>query len=423
MILCLNGRKVPMVIGIQNHNAMPNEIGLLKPDEIEYLAFEGGGGKGNAFLGAVLGLEKEGVLQYQEGRILKPVRGIAGASAGAITALFLASGYSYLDLRNDIFSVNFNDFFDSPKVGDIIVAGNGKLKSRGQLNRIARFNEWYNNSRFAKVIFYNAKQVEKGLMGFANILVSKFADNRDLTNKLLAGDNLRNYINCFQNDFGIFSGIKIHAFFNQKITEKIALIDPKIKKSDWVRKWWTFKEHYDYFNIDLKFTSVNMRTENLYVLSKDTTPNLPVATAARMSMSLPFIFKPVVINQESIRRGKINSHLEGLWVDGGLFNNAPINLFDTDKKILFRLGNRLANNELDDIFDFLLDYFVMGVMGNAGSGQINEFTVRNYLAHVIELNIEGTSLLKFNLSDSILERLIDRNSKNVEGYFKGKSIP
>ena len=66
----------------------------LTPDEVQYLAFEGGGGKGVAFLGAIRALESikindVGILPIlPEGN--NQIKGITGASAGAITALFLS---------------------------------------------------------------------------------------------------------------------------------------------------------------------------------------------------------------------------------------------------------------------------------------------------------------------------------------------
>src|SRR5659263_616106 len=61
--------------------ALPKASGPrhLLPEEIFYLAFEGGGGKGLAFLGE---------LQVLEGRaVLNQVRALSGSSAEAITAL------------------------------------------------------------------------------------------------------------------------------------------------------------------------------------------------------------------------------------------------------------------------------------------------------------------------------------------------
>ena len=106
-----------------------------------------------------------------------------------------------------------------------------------------------------------------------------------------------------------------------------------------------------------------------------------------------------------------------------VFFNTPLNLFNSDKTILLRLGERMENHQFNNIFDFIKTYLAMGAMGSAGSGQINEFTVRDYLTQVIELNIDGTSLLKFNLEKPVLDKLIKINSKRIKGYFSQQSIP
>lgn len=96
----------------------------------EYLVFEGGGGKGNAYLGAILVLEEKGYLPIRNNDSKKFI-GVAGASAGAITALMVALGLSSDDIEYEsIKSINkmdlyngkgfeFNDFFseDNPSPG------------------------------------------------------------------------------------------------------------------------------------------------------------------------------------------------------------------------------------------------------------------------------------------------------------------
>ena len=57
-----------------------------------YLSFRGGGAKGLAYIGALRALEETGITK-------KPVlMGVAGASAGSITAFLVALGYSYLEV-------------------------------------------------------------------------------------------------------------------------------------------------------------------------------------------------------------------------------------------------------------------------------------------------------------------------------------
>jgi predicted acylesterase/phospholipase RssA len=88
---------------------------LSSPRQVEYLALEGGGGKGVAYLGAIRALEEVGVLPLPRDRqdraaleemgVLPPdpeaqsqVKGVSGASAGAFTALFLALGIGSSEL-------------------------------------------------------------------------------------------------------------------------------------------------------------------------------------------------------------------------------------------------------------------------------------------------------------------------------------
>ncbi|MDD1779991.1 patatin-like phospholipase family protein [Enterovibrio sp. ZSDZ35] len=68
------------------------------------LVFEGGGVKGIAYGGALKELEHRG--------ILSGIERVAGASAGAITAVLLAVGYNYKEVSDIVAETNFNDFAD-----------------------------------------------------------------------------------------------------------------------------------------------------------------------------------------------------------------------------------------------------------------------------------------------------------------------
>ncbi len=71
---------------------------------IKNLVFEGGGIKGIAYGGALQEMEKIGLLNN--------VRRVAGTSAGAITAILLAVGYTASELSKIIADTNFNAFSD-----------------------------------------------------------------------------------------------------------------------------------------------------------------------------------------------------------------------------------------------------------------------------------------------------------------------
>jgi NTE family protein len=70
----------------------------------ENLVFEGGGVKGLAFCGALKVLEERG--------IITDVKGLAGSSAGAITAGLLACGYTSDEILDALKPKDFNEFKD-----------------------------------------------------------------------------------------------------------------------------------------------------------------------------------------------------------------------------------------------------------------------------------------------------------------------
>ena len=103
----------------------------LNPANIKYLAFEGGGGKGASYLGAIHALEKLKIITYTNGKLNVDVtengngtktvdipnggiRGISGASAGAITAILVGCGYTAEKIKEIFWNTNFNSFFDMP---------------------------------------------------------------------------------------------------------------------------------------------------------------------------------------------------------------------------------------------------------------------------------------------------------------------
>lgn len=68
------------------------------------LVFEGGGVKGIAYVGALEML--------QEKKILNKINRVAGTSAGAIVAVLLGVGYSYEEIKDVLWKLDFKNFLD-----------------------------------------------------------------------------------------------------------------------------------------------------------------------------------------------------------------------------------------------------------------------------------------------------------------------
>ena len=119
------------------------------------LVFEGGGAKGIAYLGATEVLKKKG--------ILKNIKRIGGASAGAINALLLGLNYSSDELKEILMDLNFKMFLDdSPGVWRDFT----RLRKKYGWYKGDRFHDWIKdlvedktgnpNSTFAEI--YNMKK-------------------------------------------------------------------------------------------------------------------------------------------------------------------------------------------------------------------------------------------------------------------------
>lgn len=72
---------------------------------------------------------------------------------------------------------------------------------------------------------------------------------------------------------------------------------------------------------DMFFIGTNLSTRRSEVFSMEHTPDLCVADAVRISMSIPLLF--------AAKRGEYND----VYVDGGVLDNYPIKLFDREKYV------------------------------------------------------------------------------------------
>jgi NTE family protein len=80
---------------------------------------------------------------------------------------------------------------------------------------------------------------------------------------------------------------------------------------------------------DLYVTGTNLTTQRTDVFSYETHPNLRVADAVRISMSIPLYFRAVLLDEQGqVVRKPAKGQAVNVLVDGGLLANYPLNLFD-----------------------------------------------------------------------------------------------
>jgi NTE family protein len=110
----------------------------------------------------------------------------------------------------------------------------------------------------------------------------------------------------FCTSYGICKGDYLHEWTNSLLYAKTNI------------QHITFQELHTLSGKNLFITALCVEDSEDVVFSNIKTPNMSVSLAVRMSMSIPFLYASV-------------KHDDKHYIDGGLSNNYPINLFDKDK--------------------------------------------------------------------------------------------
>jgi predicted acylesterase/phospholipase RssA len=306
---------------------------ITSPDQVRYLALEGGGGKGVTYLGAIRVLEDLGVLPIN---IDKPgqnqIRGISGASAGAITAMFLAMGYTSEDLEQVLSNQStFTGFFDGPDTGvSRLVNRDNRPEMRTDAPRGVRPSEFLQQqsrsisgiSRLASALALLARQAGSS----SDPIVARLVAQPDA------------YLFNFIFERGLFPGFAPRTFLQNAVYSRLwdrlnrsgtapgqPLLIRSVNGSEL-----NFREFHKLTGVDLVITGANVTKHKPAVFSSRHTPLFPVAEAVGISMNLPFLFKPVHV-EANVPVGPLNSRADdyhGMWIDGGVLNNFPLHAFD-----------------------------------------------------------------------------------------------
>jgi NTE family protein len=305
-------------------------VRIAKPENIQYLSLEGGGGKGVAYLGAIRALERMKVLPID---ISKPgqnqVKGISGASAGAITALLLAMGVDSGKIEGLLSKPKtFTDFFDLPAVG--------VFRSVNRQNKPDLRHE--SPADVPPLDFIRARTERiagwAGLVGaFAFLARAASAGANDpIVQRLL--QHPEQYLYNLVFDRGLFPGFAprrffagaISAFLSGKFLEHTGGVIASSPNGGDVN----FDLFYKMTGVDLVITGANVTRHKPFVFSRSHTPRFPVAEAVGISMNLPVLFKPVYVEAD-VPAGPLMidpKSYYGFWVDGGLLNNFPLHAYD-----------------------------------------------------------------------------------------------
>lgn len=306
--------------------------------------------------GGILGLAYVGAMKaLQEKKLLGNIKRYAGASAGAITAALLAIGFTPEELEKEIVKINFGDFLKKSPV--------------------------------------NIEAIAKD----PNLLMSP--ENAPLILLFEIGQ------------FGLCDGSVFNRWFLKMLKTKF------IEGSTAFSKSTTFSQLYAKKGIELSIVLCHANTSKTVIASHKNKElaNMPIATAVRASMAIPFIYEPVVYPPEDALSK------QNIYVDGGTMYNYPIEIFDDydPKKTLgFILGTEASILNPTHKKDTNLITHIACLM-DAIKNVSYEYCFRMGNAYrTIFIDTAGINMLNFSLTNAQKQTLITNGHSATLEYFQ-----
>lgn len=239
----------------------------------ENLVLEGGGVKGIAYVGALQALDKNG--------ILKSIKRVGGSSAGGITAVLLALGYTPDEIKTEMEAMEFTEFQD------------------------ARSKYWSKYPQWMDTKDHKIRQWFNKVEGMGRSL--------------------------FKERMGVHEGAVFFQWIQAKIANKLG--NPNATFAD-LQKAIAMNPESKLIFKELMLTATRIKGSGgeLQCFDAEQTPNVKIADAVRATMSFPGAFETYDIS--------IGDQLS-TFIDGGVVNNFPMEYYDEKK--FCRMGSDLNN--------------------------------------------------------------------------------
>ncbi|MHA1853496.1 MAG: patatin-like phospholipase family protein [Candidatus Heimdallarchaeaceae archaeon] len=432
----------------------------IKPQDVRYLIFEGGGGKGATYLGALQALEELEIINYKKHKVNnqsvyrldnKQIKGLAGTSVGSLTALLIAMGYTSEEIENFLLTNLTDQFLDSVEFGLIptiytsqhpeCAIEDPRLKEGAEFAQ-EEWNQFIDQEDkslksklkiplkflrerpqhvfvllFKWYLYNEAKKESKKKEDDLTFLPTPadLARSKTLKNavdKIL--NNPTDSFNSLKHEFGFFLGKGLRDTIDHLIEMKSGI------------KNCTFQQFQKEFGVDLVICTFDMYTKRVeYLRNNKRWGKLCVADAVRMSVSIPFVFKPVFMHFINGNIASLTDNIQDFhyFVDGGVANNFPIHVFDKPSRsrlnpntIGFVLSyNRQINpfSEETSLFEYLEDVF-MTILKQTTMLQIKH---QSEMDQVIELDPGNLKVLDFSF-DKAPTKIIAKAKEEVLTYFE-----
>lgn len=366
------------------------------------LVFEGGGAKGMVFIGALQELEQRG---HTYGRLL-------GTSAGSIIATFTSAGY---DVKEMLEALSERDAQGTPVFKTFL----GKPPAFSP--------EEVENSAIRNVLELIT------LSYIPDLIESRF--DRFLLG-LLSREQFSNVFSFLERG-GWYTADNFIMWATRRLDSGSFLGKPRRMSN------LTLAEFHDVTGKELSLVVADTTSYRKLILNHNTTPDVPVVWAMRMSMSVPLVWQEVVWKPEwgTYMGHDVSGHR---MVDGGLLSNFPIQLFISNSKYVTDImGPKISPGVLGLLIDEKLP--VPGIEPPASEPDrlslatlpmtsrimnlINTVTkahdkmlIDAYEQFVCRLPAKGYGTMEFDMTDDRRNALIEGGRQAVEAYFQHQDV-
>lgn len=369
------------------------------------MVFEGGGAKGMVFVGALEELFRDG--GHSTGRLL-------GTSAGAITAVLLAAGYSAAEMQSAL------------------------------VEKDANGHSVFESFKGAPAPFTSDQVRDSAVRRFLDDLnlpfVPDFAEKRIddwIATQMAAGGWPRNLFSFVERG-GWYSADAFTTWMERKLNE--GTFDGKPRDFGNL----TLTQLHARTGMELTVVAADTTAMRMLFLNHTTAPQCPVVWAARMSMSIPLLWQEVIWQKEwGTYEGE---QIAGtVVVDGGMLSNFPIALFlSTRPEVGDIVGPPKSKNVLGFLIDDRIDVpnlppppemislpkgtgdlrtvrRLTGLVSTMMSAHDN-MAVTVFAKHVVRLPARGIGTTQFNMSDGERNALVEGGRKAMREFLAQQEV-
>ena len=204
------------------------------------------------------------------------------------------------------------------------------------------------------------------------------------------------------NSYGIDSGGNMQAFVEE-------IVNFKLKRSHV-----TFMELAKITGKNLVICVANLTKQQEEYMDVDSQPSLDVVKAIRMSISLPFIFTPVIYNGNT-------------YVDGALYETLPIGYISRFKdplKDTIAINTRTTIDSKIESFSDYISLLFSSIVVKANSNTNHDNTKVNIMEVVFDDNATmplDVQTLKFDIDKTIIQKSINKGYAAIKKRFEART--